>query len=145
MSCREGRADPEMRSAKRTTLCRALQSWFAVPFHNAMTLTQHNGNKPQHNKINTTQRKQPATQRKQATTQWKTSRNTIKFAQDNKKTGCNTTKLTQHKGNKPQHNDINTTQFVDFVVLYRFRCAVHYWTTIIFCKYSRLLFIRLCR
>ncbi len=28
MSCREGRADPEMRSAKRTTLCRALQSWF---------------------------------------------------------------------------------------------------------------------
>ncbi len=28
MSCREGRADPEVRSAKRTTLCRALQSWF---------------------------------------------------------------------------------------------------------------------
>ncbi len=27
MSRREGRADPEMRSAKRTTLCRALQSW----------------------------------------------------------------------------------------------------------------------
>ncbi len=27
MFCREGRADPEMRSAKRTTLCRALQSW----------------------------------------------------------------------------------------------------------------------
>ncbi len=26
MFCREGRADPEMRSAKRTTLCKALQS-----------------------------------------------------------------------------------------------------------------------
>ncbi len=28
MSCREGRADPDMCSAKRTALCRALQSWF---------------------------------------------------------------------------------------------------------------------
>ncbi len=37
MSCREGRADPEMRSAKRTTLCRALQSWFeALPYHTEM-------------------------------------------------------------------------------------------------------------
>ncbi len=34
MSCREGRADPEMRSAKRTTLCRALHSWFvALLYH----------------------------------------------------------------------------------------------------------------
>ncbi len=34
MSFREGRADPEMRSAKRTTLCRALQSWFvALLYH----------------------------------------------------------------------------------------------------------------
>ncbi len=30
MSCREGRADPEMRSAKRTTLYRALQSWLEM-------------------------------------------------------------------------------------------------------------------
>ncbi len=37
MSCREGRADPEMRSAKRTTLCRALQSWFvALLYHTEM-------------------------------------------------------------------------------------------------------------
>ncbi len=37
MPCREGRADPEMRSAKRTTLCRALQSWFvALPYHTEM-------------------------------------------------------------------------------------------------------------
>ncbi len=37
MSCREGRADPEMRSAKRTTLCRALQSWFdELPYHTEM-------------------------------------------------------------------------------------------------------------
>ncbi len=37
MSCREGRADPEMRSTKHTTLCRALQSWFvAFPCHNEM-------------------------------------------------------------------------------------------------------------
>ncbi len=41
MSCREGRADPEMRSAKRTTLCRALQSWFvALPYHTEMHLSQ---------------------------------------------------------------------------------------------------------
>ncbi len=34
MSCREGRADPEMRSAKCTALCRALQSWFEeLPYH----------------------------------------------------------------------------------------------------------------
>ncbi len=34
MSFREGRADPEIRSAKRTTLCRALQSWFEeLPYH----------------------------------------------------------------------------------------------------------------
>ncbi len=37
ISCREGRADPEMRSAKRTTLCRALQSWFvALLYHTEM-------------------------------------------------------------------------------------------------------------
>ncbi len=37
MTCREGRADPEMHSAKRTTLCRALQSWFeALPYHTEM-------------------------------------------------------------------------------------------------------------
>ncbi len=37
MSCREGRADPEMHSAKRTTLCRALQSWFvALLYHTEM-------------------------------------------------------------------------------------------------------------
>ncbi len=37
MSCREWRADPEMRSAKRTTLCRALQSWFvALLYHTEM-------------------------------------------------------------------------------------------------------------
>ncbi len=37
MSCREGRADPEMRSAKRTSLCRALQSWFdELPYHTEM-------------------------------------------------------------------------------------------------------------
>ncbi len=37
MSCRDGRADPEMRSTKHTTLCRALQSWFvAFPCHNEM-------------------------------------------------------------------------------------------------------------
>ncbi len=37
MCCREGRADPEMRSAKRTTLCRALQSWFvALLYHTEM-------------------------------------------------------------------------------------------------------------
>ncbi len=36
-SCREGRADPEMRSAKRTTLCGALQSWFEeLPYHTEM-------------------------------------------------------------------------------------------------------------
>ncbi len=40
MSCREGRADPEMRSAKRTTLCRALQSWFnELPYHTEMQYT----------------------------------------------------------------------------------------------------------
>ncbi len=34
MPCREGSVDPEMRSAKRTTLCRALQSWFvALLYH----------------------------------------------------------------------------------------------------------------
>ncbi len=34
MSCREGRAHPEMHSAKRTTLCIALQSWFEeLPYH----------------------------------------------------------------------------------------------------------------
>ncbi len=34
MSCREGRADPEIRSAKRTTLCKALQSWLELfPYH----------------------------------------------------------------------------------------------------------------
>ncbi len=32
-----GRADPEMRSAKRTILCRALQSWFEeLPYHTEM-------------------------------------------------------------------------------------------------------------
>ncbi len=37
MSCREGRADPEMRTAKRTTLCRALQSWLEpFPYHTEM-------------------------------------------------------------------------------------------------------------
>ncbi len=37
MSGREGRADPEMRLAKRTTLCRALQSWFEeLPYHTEM-------------------------------------------------------------------------------------------------------------
>ncbi len=37
MSCREGRADPEMRSAKCTFLCRALQSWFEeLPYHTEM-------------------------------------------------------------------------------------------------------------
>ncbi len=37
MSCREGRADPEMRSAKRMTLCRALQSWIvALLYHTEM-------------------------------------------------------------------------------------------------------------
>ncbi len=37
MSCREGRAEPEMRSAKRTTLCRALQSCFvALLYHTEM-------------------------------------------------------------------------------------------------------------
>ncbi len=37
MSCREGRTDPEMRSAKHTTLCRALLSWFeALPCHTEM-------------------------------------------------------------------------------------------------------------
>ncbi len=34
MSCREGRADPEMRSAKSTTVCRALQSWFVALLYN---------------------------------------------------------------------------------------------------------------
>ncbi len=34
MPCREGRVDPEMRSAKRMTLCRALQSCFEeLPYH----------------------------------------------------------------------------------------------------------------
>ncbi len=33
MACREGRVDPEMRSAKRTTLCSALQSWFEALLH----------------------------------------------------------------------------------------------------------------
>ncbi len=33
-ACSEGRADPEMRSAKRTTLCRTLQSWLELfPYH----------------------------------------------------------------------------------------------------------------
>ncbi len=42
MSCREGRADPEMRSAKRTTLCRALQSWLELfPYHTEMALSQY--------------------------------------------------------------------------------------------------------
>ncbi len=37
MSRREGRADPEMRSAKCTTLCWALQSWFEeLPYHTEM-------------------------------------------------------------------------------------------------------------
>ncbi len=37
MSSREGRADPEMRSAKCTTLCRALQSWLELfPYHTEM-------------------------------------------------------------------------------------------------------------
>ncbi len=37
---KEGRADPEMRSAKRTTLCRALQSWFEeLPYHTEMQYT----------------------------------------------------------------------------------------------------------
>ncbi len=37
MSCREGRVDPEMRLAKRTTLCRALQSWFEeLTYHTEM-------------------------------------------------------------------------------------------------------------
>ncbi len=43
MSCREGRAGPEMRSAKRTTLCRALQSWFvALLYHTEMHFYSHN-------------------------------------------------------------------------------------------------------
>ncbi len=38
MPCREGSVDPEMRSAKRTTLCRALQSWFvALLYHTDYT------------------------------------------------------------------------------------------------------------
>ncbi len=38
MPCREGSVDPEMRSAKRTTLCRALQSWFEeLPYHTEFT------------------------------------------------------------------------------------------------------------
>ncbi len=38
MSCREGRADLEMCSAKRTTLCSALQSWFeALPHWDALS------------------------------------------------------------------------------------------------------------
>ncbi len=37
MSCREGRAEHEMGSAKRTTLCRAWQSWFEeLPYHTEM-------------------------------------------------------------------------------------------------------------
>ncbi len=37
MSCKEGRVDPEMRSAKRTTLYRALHSWFEeLPYHTEM-------------------------------------------------------------------------------------------------------------
>ncbi len=41
MSCGEGRADPEMRSAKRITLCRALQSWLeALPYHTTLRCTE---------------------------------------------------------------------------------------------------------
>ncbi len=39
MSCREGRADPEIRSAKRTTLCKALQSWLEL-FHTTLRCTE---------------------------------------------------------------------------------------------------------
>ncbi len=38
----EGRADPEIRSAKRTTLCKALQSWLELfPYHMRCTETKH--------------------------------------------------------------------------------------------------------
>ncbi len=43
MACREGRADPEMRSAKRTTLCRALQSWFVALLYHTEINTQSSG------------------------------------------------------------------------------------------------------
>ncbi len=57
-------------------------------------------------------------------------------------------KLTQHTGNKPKHNKINNTMEAsqkisttrqnefsalycgDFVVLWIFRCIVHYWATV---------------
>ncbi len=42
MSCREGRADPEMRSAKCTTLCKALQSWLELfPYLHWNALSQY--------------------------------------------------------------------------------------------------------
>ncbi len=42
MPCRNGRANPEMRSAKRTTHCRALQSWLETfPYHTEVLEAAH--------------------------------------------------------------------------------------------------------
>ncbi len=67
----------------------------------------------QHNEISTTQRKQVATQWKQVTMQQKQT-----------KTNHNTTKLTQHNGNKPQHKEISTTQQKQAITA---KLAQHNW------------------
>ncbi len=111
---------------------------------------QHNGKKSQHYEISKTQRKQALTKQNQLNTT-KTSCNTIKLAQHIRN------KL-QRNRNKPQHYEISTAKgkqattqrnyhntILQFIVLWRFCCFVHYWATIHLSLEMCLQFLKLLR